>query len=152
MTHSEKATALFMEGYNSAQSVFLAFEDMYELDRKTALRISSGFGGGMGRLREVCGCVSGAFMAAGLLMGYDDVADLEGKKETYSMIQDIANAFRDEQGSIICREILKLRQEKVSPVPSARTEEYYKTRPCASLCGLAAQILDDYLSEVKSEQ
>ena len=152
MTHSEKATALFMEGYNCAQSVFLAFEDMYELDRKTALRISSGFGGGMGRLREVCGCVSGAFMAAGLLMGYDDVADLEGKKETYSMIQDIANAFRDEQGSIICREILKLRQEKVSPVPSARTEEYYKTRPCASLCGLAAQILDDYLSEVKSEQ
>ena len=141
-----------MEGYNCAQSVFLAFEDMYELDRKTALRISSGFGGGMGRLREVCGCVSGAFMAAGLLMGYDDVADLEGKKETYSMIQDIANAFRDEQGSIICREILKLRQEKVSPVPSARTEEYYKTRPCASLCGLAAQILDDYLSEVKSEQ
>ena len=152
MTHSEKATALFMEGYNCAQSVFLAFEDMYELDRKTALRISSGFGGGMGRLREVCGCVSGAFMAAGLLMGYDDVADLEGKKETYSMIQTIANAFRDEQGSIICREILKLRQEKVSPVPSARTEEYYKTRPCASLCGLAAQILDDYLSEVKSEQ
>ena len=75
MTHSEKATALFMEGYNCAQSVFLAFEDMYELDRKTALRISSGFGGGMGRLREVCGCVSGAFMAAGLLMGYDDVAD-----------------------------------------------------------------------------
>lgn len=149
MTHSEKATALFMEGYNCAQSVFLAFEDMYELDRKTALRISSGFGGGMGRLREVCGCVSGAFMAAGLLMGYDDVADLEGKKETYSMIQDIANAFRDEQGSIICREILKLRQEKVSPVPSARTEEYYKTRPCASLCGLAAQILDDYLSGKK---
>lgn len=152
MTHSEKATALFMEGYNCAQSVFLAFEDMYELDRKTALRISSGFGGGMGRLREVCGCVSGAFMAAGLLMGYDDVADLEEKKKTYSMIQDIANAFRDEQGSIICREILKLRQEKVSPVPSARTEEYYKTRPCAFLCGLAAQILDDYLSEGKSEK
>lgn len=145
MTHAEKAVALFKDGCNCAQSVFLAFEDMYDMDHAAALRLSSAFGAGMGKLREVCGCVTGAFMAAGLLYGYDDIKDAGEKKRVYEMIQEIAARFEEEKGTLICRELLGLKKGEDLEEPAVRTEEYYKSRPCASMCGLAAQILDDYI-------
>lgn len=145
MTHAEKAEELFREGYNCAQSVFLAFEDMYDIDHNTAMRLSSGFGAGMGKLREVCGALTGAFMAVGLLYGYDDVTDSEAKKNTYSIIRLIAERFETEKQTIICRELLGLKKEEDLEEPAVRTEEYYRSRPCVGLCVLAAQLLDDYI-------
>ena len=143
MTHAEKAAALFREGYNCAQSVFLAFEDEYDIDHKTAVRLSSSFGAGMGKLREVCGALTGAFMAAGLLYGYEDVTDSEAKKNTYAVIRHIAERFEKEKETIICRELLGLKKGEDLEEPAVRTEDYYRSRPCLGLCELAAQILDD---------
>ena len=106
MTRGEKAEALFKEGYNCAQAVLLAFSDVTGLDEKTAALLSSSFGGGMGRLREVCGSLSVAFAAVGILRGYSDPKDTEKKKELYALIQEIAAEFKEENGSIICRELL----------------------------------------------
>lgn len=143
----EKAMALFEEGYNCAQSVFLAFEDMHGIDKKKAAALSSSFGGGMGRLREVCGAVSGMFMTAGVLYGYDDPKAKEEKAEHYARIQELAAAFEKENGSIVCRELLGLSVKKEAPTPEARTPEYYKKRPCKELVGQAAEILEQYIKE-----
>ncbi|MBQ5674628.1 MAG: C_GCAxxG_C_C family protein, partial [Lachnospiraceae bacterium] len=125
-SRKEIAMELFEEGYNCAQSVFLAFEDMYEMDRKTALKLSSSFGAGMGRLREVCGSVSGMFMVAGMLYGYDDPKATDVKTAHYARIQELAADFEAQNRSIVCRELLGLNVKKQEPTPEARTEEYYK--------------------------
>ena len=143
----KKAIDLFKEGYNCSQAVFLAFEDKYNIDRPTAIRLSSSFGGGMGRLREVCGAVSGMFMVAGLLYGYNDPRDYDIKKEHYARIQQLAKEFEMLNGSIICRELLGLGTEKEGPAPEHRTEEYYKKRPCAELVGMATAIMEQYILE-----
>lgn len=143
----EKAMALFEEGYNCAQAVFLAFEDLHGIDRKTAAALSSSFGGGMGRLREVCGSVSGMFMTAGVLYGYDDPKDREAKAEHYARIQELAGLFEQQNGSIVCRELLGLSVKRESPIPQERTKEYYKKRPCRELVGCAAEILERYIEE-----
>lgn len=145
MTHAEKARNYFLEGYNCAQSVFLAFTDLTGLDEKTALMISSSFGGGMGRLREVCGAVSGMFMAVGMLYGYSDPKAGSEKTEHYKRIQELAAAFKERNGSIVCRDILGKIAEDKSFIPSERTAEYYKTRPCAKMVEDAADILDEYI-------
>lgn len=145
INHREKAKENFMSGYNCAQSVFLAFCEETGLDRETAARLSSSFGGGMGRLREVCGAVSGMFMAAGMIKGYDDPKDQEGKKAQYQLVQALAEEFKAKNGSIVCRELLGLAQQTDSPVPSERTEEYYQKRPCAELAADAAEILERML-------
>lgn len=145
--YAKKAMKLFKEGFNCSQSVFLAFEDLYDIDRKTALMLSSSFGGGMGRLREVCGAVTGMFMVAGLLYGYDSPEDREGKKLHYARIQELAGEFEEENGSIICRELLGISQRKDVPTPSERTKEYYEKRPCEQLVGIAAAIMEDYISK-----
>lgn len=150
--YAKKAGELFGQGFNCAQSVFLAFEDYYETDRKTLYKISSSFGGGMGRLREVCGAVSGMFMAAGYIYGYDDPKDYEAKKAHYERIQQLAEQFRKENGSIVCRELLGLSQKKDDPAPSKRTEEYYKKRPCRSLVEMAAGIFYEYLETHPAEK
>lgn len=137
----------FLSGYNCTQAVALAFADMIDMDRKQLLRMSSSFGGGMGRLREVCGTVSGMFLVAGYLYGYDDPKAFEEKSEHYKRIQELAQRFKDKQGSIVCREILGLSVKSDSPVPEKRTEEYYKKRPCAQLAGMAAAILENYIEE-----
>lgn len=141
------AMELFREGYNCSQSVFLAFADRYDMDANTAAKISSSFGGGLARLREVCGCVSGMAMVAGLLYGYDSPKDYQGKKEHYRRIQELANEFAKQNGSIVCRELLGLEKGAQSPVPEKRTEEYYKKRPCMQLAGMAAAIMEQYLLE-----
>lgn len=144
-SRKEIAMELFEEGYNCAQSVFLAFEDMYEMDRKTALKLSSSFGAGMGRLREVCGSVSGMFMVAGMLYGYDDPKATDVKTAHYARIQELAADFEAQNRSIVCRELLGLNVKKQEPTPEARTEEYYKKRPCKELVGMAAEIMEQYV-------
>jgi len=146
-TYSKKAMDLFKEGCNCAQAVFLAFEDKYNIDHKTALMLSSSFGGGMGRLREVCGAVSGMFMVAGVLYGYDDVKDYEAKKAHYERIQFLAKEFESRNGSIVCRQLLGLSEGKDAPAPEQRTDAYYKKRPCAELVGIAAAIMEQYIME-----
>lgn len=150
--YAKKAMDLFLEGYNCSQAVFLAFSDKFDMDRITALRLSSSFGGGMGRLREVCGSVSGMFMVAGMLYGYDGPKDFEGKKDHYARIQQLAHKFEEQNGSIVCRELLGLGKGKDMPVPEKRTEEYYKKRPCVKLIGMSAAIMEAYIKEQEKEK
>ena len=144
MNHSEKAAELFMEGYNCAQAVLLAFSDMTGLENSFAAKMISSFGGGIGRLREVCGAVSGMAAVAGILYGYDSPTDDEVKKNHYALIQQLAGEFRQKAGSIICRELLE--NPSSDPAPSPRTAQYYAERPCARFVYLAAAILDDYIA------
>lgn len=144
---AEKARNYFLEGYNCSQSVFLAFTDLTGFDEKTALLISSSFGGGMGRLREVCGAVSGMFMAAGVLYGYTDPKAGTEKMEHYKRIQGLAEAFKERNGSIVCRDILGKIAEDKSFIPSERTAEYYKSRPCAKMVEDAVEILEAYIEK-----
>jgi len=159
----EKAKALFLEGYNCSQAVFAAYAERYGLDKELALRLSASFGGGMGRMREVCGAVSAMFMVAGMETGQVRPRDPEAKKANYDMVQKLARRYREEFGSIICKELLGLvpmqgRAEKGSgtleaaeftdTTPAARTEEYYKKRPCLEQIQRACDILDEILFEV----
>lgn len=150
--HSNLAKELFQKGYNCSQAVFAAFCDETGLDMETALKIASSFGGGMGRLREVCGAVSGMFMAAGMIYGYADPSDKKAKAEHYRLIQDLAGQFEKENGSIVCRELLGLSVKHDNPVPEDRSENYYKKRPCAELVEQAAMILDEYILSRKTEE
>lgn len=145
--HASRAKELFKSGYNCAQAVFIAFSDVTGLDEKSAAMISSSFGGGMGRMREVCGAVSGMFMVAGRLYGYDDPAAKTEKKEHYQLIQHLAEEFKKETGSIICRELLGEQESDTSPQPEARTQAYYKRRPCAELVEICAGIMHRYIEE-----
>lgn len=150
--YARKAGEYFKEGYNCSQAVLLAFEDLYDVDAKTALRLSSSFGGGMGRLREVCGAVSGMLMVAGLLYGYDGAKDYESKSEHYARVQELAKAYEQENGSIVCRELLGLNQKRDESSPERRTEEYYKKRPCEQLVRIAAGIMEQYIEEHPIEE
>lgn len=144
--YGKKARALFEEGYNCAQAVVLCFEDLTGLDTKTAAMLSSSFGGGMGRLREVCGAVSGMFTVAGLLRGYADPKAKAEKAEHYAFIQSLATDYKAENGSIICKELLGLPGASV-PVPEERTAEYYRRRPCADYVECAARTLAKKINE-----
>lgn len=146
MTHQERAEQNFLSGYNCAQSVLLAFADDLGLEPEFALRLASSFGGGMGRLREVCGAVSGILMAAGLFYGYSSPNDDEAKATHYALVQELAGRFRAEYGTILCRELLG-RKGAEAPVPEKRTEAYYAQRPCARFVGGAARILEEYMAE-----
>lgn len=137
----------FLSGYNCTQAVALAFSDLLDMDQSMLLRMSSSFGGGMGRLREVCGTVSGMFLVAGILYGYEDPKAFEEKAEHYGRIQELAARFREQQGSIVCRELLGLSVKRDDPVPEQRTPEYYQKRPCPQLAGLAATILERFIAE-----
>lgn len=151
MTSKEQlARQNFKSGYNCAQSVFLAYAKDYGLDNETALKLSSSFGGGMGRLREVCGAVSSMFMIAGLEDGYTSNNDDEKKAQHYQLIQNLANEFKKKNGSIICRELLGLDEKNSSPVPQKRTAQYYKERPCEKFVADACLILDKYLETKKA--
>lgn len=149
MNHEEKAKDLFQSGYNCAQSVFAAYAEELGMDFETALKVSSSFGAGMGRLREVCGTVSGMFMVVGLALSYSTNANKDEKTEHYKRIQYLAAEFEKMNGSIICRELLGLDHKKDYPTPSDRTTEYYKKRPCKELVGDACKILDKYLETTK---
>lgn len=151
MTRKEKAMQSFLDGYNCSQCMMLAFEDLLTIDIDTALKIASPFGGGMGRLREVCGSVSGMFMVLGFLKGYSQPDDYEGKKELYEHIQELARRYEEANGSIICRELLGLNVKHEEAAPEKRTDEYYKKRPCAEKIGSAAEILEYYINNELSQ-
>ena len=149
MDHADRARELFLSGYNCAQAVLCAFEDLTGLNADTAARTASSFGGGMGRLREVCGTVSGALLALGIICGYSDPLDPEAKKRHYHRVQDFARRFRERCGSIVCRELLSGVDVTPGDDPEARTPEYYRKRPCPQLAWQAAAILDEMLEEIR---
>ena len=145
-----RAVDNFMQGYGCCQSVVAAFADLYGMDDLTAKRVGAGFGGGVGRLRMMCGAVSGLVILAGLDCGQTEGADREGKSACYKVVQELLARFKEQNGSVVCAELLGLKgYEKAhsSYVASERTAEYYQTRPCAAKVECAARIFDEYLDE-----
>ena len=144
MDHGIYAGELFLKGYNCAQAVVVAFADVTGLDESFSARLSSSFGGGMGRMREVCGAVSGMLMVLSILYGYDTPGDDESKKRLYTEVQALAGKFREEVGAIVCREILK--NPPSDPNPTPRTAEFYAKRPCARMVVTAGKLLDEFIA------
>ncbi len=151
-SRAQRAGELFMEGCNCSQAVFVTYADLYGFDQATAMRIAASFGAGMGRMREVCGAVSGMFLVAGMETGATQGRDQEAKKHNYEVVQQLAACFKEEYGSIICRELLGLdkkmltqqeREKMLGAAPEARTAEYYKKRPCKEQIIRAAKILEE---------
>lgn len=143
MDHGMKATELFLSGYNCAQAVAVAFHEELGLTEPQAAKMVSAFGGGMGRMREVCGAVSGMLFVLGALYGYDSPGDDVRKKKLYGEVQALAGKFRQENGSIICREILK--NPPADPNPTPRTADFYAKRPCARMVMTAARLMEEFL-------
>ena len=145
----ERAENYFKSGYNCAQAVVMAFDDVMEMTPDQLARIAAPFGGGMGRMREVCGTVSGMAFVAGAIVPSNDPANLEERKQNYALVQHFADEFRAENGDIVCRRLLGLEpmvERAETPMPSERTAEYYKKRPCVEYVGCAARIIAEYLA------
>ena len=144
----ERAKALFKQGFNCSQSVFAACADIYGIeDEALALRLSASFGGGIGRMRQTCGAACGMFMLAGLENGSAIAGDAEGKKANYALVQELAAKFKEENGSLICAELLGASPKSspegknfTDPTPAPRTEEYYKKRPCVEMVASAVRV------------
>lgn len=147
----QRSRDLFREGYNCSQSVLLAYCDLFGLDPTLAATLSAPLGGGLSRLREVCGAVSGMAMVAGLIRPYNDPSVRSAKGETYALVQELAERFRSENGAIVCRELLGLTRPKDDPTPSERTEAYYRKRPCPELIACAARIVGEKLRSLPAE-
>ena len=144
MTRAEHAAELFASGYNCAQAVALAFCDLTGFSKEQTAKMLAAFGGGFGRLREVCGAVSGMTFVYGCLYGYE-APNPEAQMKVYETEQALAAQFKEKAGSIVCREILK--NPPSDPVPSPRTEEYYASRPCVRMVYTAANILESYIAQ-----
>ncbi len=153
MTEKERAVELFIEGYNCAQCIFVSFAHRFGIDDDTAKKISAGLGGGVGRMREICGAVSASAMVLGDICAAMEGADQESKGRNYEIVREFAERFTEKHGSVVCREILGL-QEKMepTPMPDARTEEYYKQRPCLGVIFTAASVLEQMLEEANNEE
>ncbi len=148
MSEKDRAVELFKDGYNCSQSVFTAFAYRFGIDEDTAKKISAGLGGGVGRMREVCGAVSGASMVIGSICSATQGKDSESKQKNYELVREFAKRFTDENGSIICRELLGLDVKMESSTkPENRTAEYYKKRPCVEVVECAARILEEMINE-----
>ena len=146
MTKGELAAQNFKSGMNCAQSVLCAFSEETGIDKELLLKLSLPFGGGMGRLRLTCGAVTGMIMAYGLIKGIGTIPTHDEKMENYKGVQELCDKFKAlNRGTIICAELLGLKEPEGTFVPEERTEEYYKKRPCEELCSIAADILDEYL-------
>ncbi len=147
MSREEKARALFLAGANCAQAVAGAFADLCDLPEEKLFKIACGFGGGMGRMREVCGAVSGMTLVADCLYAAKGIGDKAAKDAQYAVIRELADRFKAETHSIVCRELLGVdKNTRESAVSAERTAEYYRKRPCVELVALAAKILDDYIA------
>lgn len=141
------ARGYFTKGYNCCQSVLLAFHDILGLSEEKAAELGSGFGGGFGRMREVCGAVSGMTFLAGSICPAVNPENHEERTANYALVQKMAGRFKEQNGSIICRELLQLRaEEKRSPEPEKRTSSYYHSRPCEMMVGAAARIVAEELA------
>lgn len=137
----ERAIALFKQGFNCSQAVFAACADIYGIEDETlALRLAASFGGGIGRMRQTCGAACGMFMLAGLENGSAIEGDAEGKKQNYALVQSLAEKFKQENGSLICSELLGIAPKPQEPTPEARTEAYYQKRPCVEMVASAVRI------------
>jgi len=148
----QRSIELFMQGYGCSQSVVAAFAELYGIDDLIAKKISAGFGGGVGRMRMMCGAVSGMVMLTGLDCGQTEGSDREGKAACYKVVQQLLNTFKAENGSIICAELLAQNGCKVvkdNNIPDERTAEYYKKRPCVRKVESAARIFAEYLDDKK---
>lgn len=145
----DKAQENFMKGYNCAQSVFITYADLFGIDKETALKLSCPMGGGMGRMREVCGTVSSMSLLGGLLIGNTDPENQDAKTASYELTRRMADTFAEVNGTIICREILGILEREESAAPSERTAEYYASRPCARIVRSAAEILEKHLFVVE---
>ena len=145
MSRADRAEELFRKGYNCSQTVFGTFADVMGLDLDTAMKMASPFGAGFGKLREVCGAVTGMCMVVGHLKGYSSPTDKEGKIATYKLISDMCNEFKEKKGTYICRELLNIKPGEDLPEPAIRDENYYKTRPCIAACRLAAELVEKYV-------
>ena len=142
MNHAEKARDLFLSGCTCSQAVFGAFAEELGLEQDTALRLASSFGGGMGGMRETCGAVTGMLMVAGLKWGYSETGNLDKKTAHYARVRSLIEQFKAEHTTIVCRDLLS-HLDELKQDPSARTPEYYKTRPCARYVETAARLLDE---------
>ena len=144
----ERAKALFKQGFNCSQSVFAACADLYNIDETTALRISASFGGGIGRMRQTCGAACGMFLLAGMQNGSAIPGDHEGKMHNYAYVQELAEQFKQDNGSLICSELLGIAPKPQDPKPEARTEAYYQKRPCVEMVASAVRIYLELLNTI----
>ena len=145
MSNEQIARENFKQGYNCAQSVFLTYAENFGFDTETALKLSSSFGGGIGRMREVCGVVSAMALLAGLKEGNTDPENEEGKERIYLLTRQMADKFKQKHKTIICRELLGMEGMEESAKPSKRTKEYYNSRPCSKLVADASRIIEEML-------
>ena len=150
--HEKEARRLFYQGCNCSQAVFAAFSDLLGLEEATALRMSASFGGGFGRMREVCGAVCGMTMAYSFLYGYSDLSDPGPKIENYQTVARMMERFREEMGSYVCKDLLGIREFTYDPVPKPRTPEFYETRPCLKCVMTAARILDEEIARRDADE
>lgn len=144
----ERARQYFLSGYNCAQAVVMTFDDVMKHSPETLAQLSAPFGGGMGRMREVCGTVSGMTMVAGAIRPAVNPQNLEERKANYALVQEFAQRFRQENGDIVCRRLLGLEpreEQRETPMPSERTAEYYRKRPCVEYVASATRIVAEYL-------
>jgi len=147
--YEKEAMENFKQGFNCAQSVTAAFADKLNVDRDTALKIASSFGGGVGRMREICGALSGAFIVMGMLDGYSDPLDDETKTKLYISVQELAEKFKKENGSLLCKDLLGVQYEPISPIPEKRTAKYYHNRSCEKFVGYSAKLLAEHIKEME---
>ncbi len=148
MSKGDIAKRYFEQGYNCSQSVALAFADEVGMDGKLIARLTGGFGGGMGRMREVCGTVSGTAFVLSALYGYSDPTDADAKAQLYADVQKVAGEFKNKNGSVVCRDLLGLTQDGFdNPQPEKRTDTYYKKRPCGDLVKMSADLLEKFIAD-----
>lgn len=147
LARQNKAEELFRNGFNCAQSVVAACADIYGIDEQTALRIAASFGGGIGRMRQTCGAACGMFILEGLQSGSTTPHDTQGKKHNYERVQALAAQFKEENGSLICAELLGLAKPENTAQPEERTETYYKKRPCVEMVRQAVRIYCEAMVE-----
>lgn len=146
---ANRARELFHQGFNCSQSVFAACADLYGItDEKLALRLAASFGGGIGRMRQTCGAACGMFLLAGLHNGSSQPGDHDGKAKNYAFVQNLAARFKQQQGSLLCAELLGIAPKPQSPTPEARTAAYYQKRPCADV---VADAVRTYLHSIATE-
>ena len=151
----QRAVELFMQGYGCCQSVVCAFSDLYGLDEEMALKVSAGFGGGVGRLRMMCGTCSALVILAGLERGQTRGEDREGKAACYQLVRQLLETFRQRNGSIICAELLQMngvKAETNTSQPDERNAEYYRVRPCARKVESAARVFAEYLASSETSR
>lgn len=149
MDYAALGKSNFLSGYNCCQSVLLAFKDKLNLPEETLIDLGSSFGGGIGRLRQTCGCISAMSIIMGLLYGKYNKDDVEAKANHYRLIQTLSNKFKERFGSYNCATLLNLKEENFDPMPSVRNKTYYESRPCAMYIYFMCELID---KEIKSRE